>query len=390
VDTIVLAGPASPRDIAGRITGADAERARTIRGYRGVPVTALAEALLDRGFRVEIISLAPDVDEDVELQGRSLRFLVTPLRAPRARALDLFRDERRRLSQLLLKTEGRVVHAHWTYEFAWAARTLRRPVLVTAHDAPLTVLRFHQDAYRAMRLLMAWCARLGLRDLTAVSPYLASRWRREMLYSRPIKVIPNIAPFDRTEPARQRPGDGRKRIVSVTDVGRRKNVRALLQAFALIRADHPDAELVLVGGGLAAAAERAGFADFERMRFLGHLERDGVRAALASASVFVHPSLEECCPMAVLEAMAAEVPVVAGEQAGGTPWLLQGGAGALVDVKNPCAIAGAVSRILESPTRAEELVRRASARVAQDFSPDAVTAAYSSEYDRVARRPSGS
>jgi len=146
------------------------------------------------GAHVEVVTSAAEVEDRVELSGPGLRVFVGPRRA-RARDLarDLLRQERRALGALLGQTQSEVIHALWTYEFAWAALDTRRPVVVTARDAPLTILREMRDAYRAMRALMAYLVRARTPVLTAVSPYLAGRWRREMLYRQPIHVAHHFA-----------------------------------------------------------------------------------------------------------------------------------------------------------------------------------------------------
>ena len=167
----------------------------------------------------------------------------------RHRARDGFRRERDWLERLIRASEANVVHAHWTYEFAWAALDSGRPTIVTAHDAPLTGLRSYPDAYRAVRAAMAYVVRSRVQTLTAVSPYLASAWRRQTFYRREIPVVPNtVASVAGTS-------NGSKRnnpvplILDVADNGRLKNIPSLLRAMAKIRRRHPDARLRLVGPG---------------------------------------------------------------------------------------------------------------------------------------------
>ena len=210
------------------MTGGDRERANGIAGYRGIPVTELARALVGAGLEVEIATIAEEVETPMTLEGDRLRLHIAPMRA-RHRARDGFRRERDWLERLIRASEANVVHAHWTYEFAWAALDSGRPAIVTAHDAPLTALRWYPDPYRAIRTAMAYVVRLRIRTLTAVSPYLAWRWRREMGYRRSIPVIPNSAPA-LTSTSTRSLRNGGPRIVDVSDAGRRKNVPSLVRA----------------------------------------------------------------------------------------------------------------------------------------------------------------
>jgi glycosyltransferase involved in cell wall biosynthesis len=61
-----------------------------------------------------------------------------------------------------------------------------------------------------------------------------------------------------------------------------------------------------------------------------------LKGKLSKMSILLHPALEESFGMAVAEAMALGLPVVAGVEAGGLPWLLdEGKAGFLTDVRDP-------------------------------------------------------
>jgi L-malate glycosyltransferase len=388
--SVVITGPLAPADVGDLLTGRDRSLAQAMQGYRGIPTSELVKALLAAGASVEVVTHATGIEGCVELEGPKLRILVAP-RRERARALasDLFRAERQGLRELLDKTEGDVVHAHWTYEFAWAALDTGRPVLVTAHDAPLTILRHVRDPYRAVRAAMAYIVRTRIRNLTAVSPYLAQRWRREMLYRRPITVIPNIAPRLIAESSTRWVADGAA-LVDVTDAGRLKNVGALLEALVQLRAEGRDLTLNLVGAGLGADDDMAktvrarGLGD--GVEFHGILSRESLAAVLARSTVFVHPSLEEACPMSILEAMNAGLPVVGGIRSGGVPWLLDDGrAGMLVDVERPADIADAVCGLLDDDAAAREIASRGRERIADCFSGDVVAHSYLEAYARTRR-----
>src|SRR5439155_22355430 len=104
----------------------------------------------------------------------------------------------------------------------------------------------------------------------------------------------------------------------------------------------PRALLVRAGDGpLRAALEQRAIAlgIHDRVLFLG--ERKDIPALLARCDVFVLPSLNEGLPLTVLEAMAAERPVVA-TNVGGLPELVADGVrGILVPPAGPRALAGA-------------------------------------------------
>ena len=385
----VLVGPASPKDIADLMTGGDRDRANGIAGYRGIPVTELARVLVDAGLEVEIATVAEEVETPITLEGDRLRLHIAPMRA-RHRARDGFRRERDWLERLIRTSEANVVHAHWAYEFAWAAIDSGRPAIVTAHDAPLTGLRWYPDAYRAVRAAMAYVVRSRVQTLTAVSPYLASAWRRQMFYRREIPVVPNTVRSAAGTSNRSKRNNPVPVILDVADSGRRKNSPALVRAMIDVLPRHPDARLRLVGPGLSEDSPLAELADALGLRdaidFVGEVGFAGLADEYSRAAVFAHPSLEESFGLTIAEAMSHGLPVVAGAKAGGPSWLLdEGRAGLLVDTRRPEAIGAAVCRLLDDRYLRGELAGAAAERVRATFSPAAVTPIWLELYEHATR-----
>jgi glycosyltransferase involved in cell wall biosynthesis len=376
-DSVVIAGPASPRALARWLSKDDRNSAREIPALGGSVVNNLVEALLGAGVQVELLTLAPELDERVTLDGSDLRILIGSYRSkPRERAKDMFRAERREVAGLLGSTSSPVVHVQWTYEFALgalAAAAPRRPTLLTAQDAPLTILRYDTSRYRAMRTLMAYVARARRPILSANSPYLAAAWRRQLLYRRSIPVIPNVVqPVSQTG----RTGDNVV-VLDVTDAGKRKNPAALVHALPAVRASHPEAQLRLAGPGLDEQSPLADLARqlgvFDAIDLVGPLDQRQLHHEYSQATIFAHASLEESFGMTVAEAMSHGLPIVAGARAGAVPWVLDDGrAGVLVDAQKPSELAAGINHLLASESVREELSTAAIKRAAEVFSPAAV------------------
>jgi glycosyltransferase involved in cell wall biosynthesis len=357
-------------------------------GYR-FPMTAhLVAELVSRGIPTAAITTDPGADAPYRLRGPRLDAFVVPSRTrARDRALDAFRAERRLLAGAIREAAPAVVHAHWTYEFALAARRTGVPTLVTVHDWAPAVLAHHRDAYRAVRLGMQVRVLTTAPELTAVSPYLQEKVER--YYRKRVRLVPNgVAPELFQDTATRASGPLRFGSLVAGD-DRLKNLRRLLVAFARVRGSTPDeVELVLAGGGCGPgdplhrwAAERG---LQQGVHFAGRLASTEVPAYLAGLDVLVHPSLEESFGMVLVEAMAAGVPVVAGRHSGAPPWLLEGGAaGLLVDVTDAAAIATAMVRLTGAPER-EHLARAGRAR-AEDFRMSRVADQYVERYGALAR-----
>jgi glycosyltransferase involved in cell wall biosynthesis len=101
----------------------------------------------------------------------------------------------------------------------------------------------------------------------------------------------------------------------------------------------------------------------------GFTGRDQVRNHFKTAAFLVLPSLEDNCPMVVLEAMAAGVPVVAAK-IGGVPDLIEEGrTGLFCDPRDPASMRGAVARLLGDPVLGRQLAMEANARARERFHP---------------------
>jgi len=126
-----------------------------------------------------------------------------------------------------------------------------------------------------------------------------------------------------------------------------KNVEVVLDAFRILRDEHPglSASLVIAGDGPSATSlrERAG----PGVHFLGNLERRIVLPLLyASADAFVYASETETLGLVVLEAMASGVPVIATPEGGVADNLRDGVNGLSFGKGDPRAMAAAMARVV--------------------------------------------
>ena len=162
----------------------------------------------------------------------------------------------------------------------------------------------------------------------------------------------------------------------------RKNPQAGLRAFAHVAARLPQAELHLFGhgfepGGPAArfCASQAGLRPLQsRIHCQGPLPHAELLARLAGLDLLLHPAREETFGMALAEAMALGLPVVAGRESGAVPWVLQAPE-CLADVESSEDLARVLLQVAE-PARYAALSRRLRASVQQRFGAEAVARAY--------------
>lgn len=162
-----------------------------------------------------------------------------------------------------------------------------------------------------------------------------------------------------------------------------KGHRVLIEAAAQLKATFPNLHVVLVGSGglhaeLSALADRLRLKD--SVHFLG--EREDVEVCLSAMDLFVLPSLNEGMGRALVEAMAAGLPVIA-SRVGGVPALIEHDrTGLLVPAGNPGALAQAIRQVLDRPDWARQMGQAASHSIGQRFSATAMVRAIEWVYEQ--------
>ena len=151
----------------------------------------------------------------------------------------------------------------------------------------------------------------------------------------------------------------------------------LLDAFSQLAAQRPGLVLELVGEGperepIVRRARELGVA--ERVRLLGPLPWEEVRARLGRAGVFALPSIRlpsgrmEGIPVALMEAMASGVPVVSTRLSGVPELVRDGETGLLVEPGDPAGLARAMATLLDDDELAARLALNARKLVERSFS----------------------
>jgi glycosyltransferase involved in cell wall biosynthesis len=168
----------------------------------------------------------------------------------------------------------------------------------------------------------------------------------------PAKVveIPNGVPA--ALPVERAP-DATPAIAFLGEVGHRKGVDVLIEALARLKADGLAFTATIGGNGdldaARAQAERIGVID--RIAFPGWVDEAGVDAVLRGADLLVLPSRAENQPVAILEAMARGLPVVATRIGGIPQQVLDGETGLLVEPDDAEQLAQALKTLVLSPER---------------------------------------
>lgn len=144
-------------------------------------------------------------------------------------------------------------------------------------------------------------------------------------------------------------------------------VLRLIEAFATVRRSFPAARLLLVGTGayqtkVAAAAARHGVQS--AVVLTGYL--DDVSIPLAAADLYCHITLQDACPLSVLEAMRVGKPIVAARIGGIPELIVDGHNGVLVD-PDPTTVAAAIIELLTKADATRALAQQAAATARNRF-----------------------
>jgi glycosyltransferase involved in cell wall biosynthesis len=222
-------------------------------------------------------------------------------------------------------------------------------------------------------------------DITVVEPAQATYFNSELhVPQSKLHYVPNgvrIVPRSAERIARMRSNlgvpDGTFNFLYVGRLSPVKDLGTLLRAFSELPPDVLSrSRLTLVGDGserLALDAKRETLGLRDRVEFLG--ARTDVAEVLMAADAFVMSSTTEGLPMALLEAMAAEVPCAA-TAVGGIPELLANGRGLTVPPRDHRKLADAMSQLARSPELRERITASAMEEVRLRYVLDTVVDQY--------------
>jgi glycosyltransferase involved in cell wall biosynthesis len=260
-----------------------------------------------------------------------------------------------------------------------AAAVARVPVRVGSR-------RGHNTDRTASQLAMQRAALSCAHAILANSHAVARRLQRERVRSGKVTVIHNGLDLDAFPAAASR--EPRRRVIVVANLRPEKGYDVLIEAAGRVLRQFPDARFECVGTGPQLASIQAALAAggiSGAFTFFG--QRDDVPALLGAADIFVLPSRSESLPNAVLEAMAAGLPVVA-SAVGGVPEIVDDGrTGLLAPAGDAAALADRLCRLMNDAPLAARLGEAARREVRERYSFDRMVAAVDALYVReLARR----
>ncbi|XOF35357.1 MAG: glycosyltransferase [Candidatus Electrothrix sp. YB6] len=222
--------------------------------------------------------------------------------------------------------------------------------------------------------------------IVAVSPEVRQLMRRYLTPAGKMQVIINgidMQEFRKDQQARDtireefKIAPGTPLIGVFGRISPEKGQKYFLAAAAQVLKVFPEAHFILVGDGfqgdeMRQYAVELGISD--AVIFAGF--RPNIAAFYSALDIFVLPSLLEGTPMALLEAMSAQLPVIASE-VGGVGRIIQDEEnGLLVPPANAEKLASAMLRLLRLPEEADRMAANAFATIAEKYSAKTMTDAY--------------
>jgi glycosyltransferase involved in cell wall biosynthesis len=276
---------------------------------------------------------------------------------------------------------------------AWAARGVRpRPHLVACVQAPPSITwrggglrplfraivsRYYRRAERIIAISHGVA-----QDIFALAP--GAETHTTTVYNAGVdERLHKLAamPIDSSEKRPQGP-----LLVACGRLTEQKGFPYLLDAFAMIRREVPDAVLWILGEGpdreaLEQQIENLSLGD--SVRLLGF--RDNPYSYMASADLFVLSSVFEGFGNVVAEALACGTAVVSTDCPYGPSEIITDGvSGLLVPPRDPQALAAAIVRVLREPGLRSTLAKRGQQR-SRDFSAETIAAQYAEVFNDVLR-----
>lgn len=281
----------------------------------------------------------------------------------------------------LKRSRVQILHSH-SISNAWlsaaiACRLTKVPNVHTAHQP----FRPHPGIRgRRQRLRVRLAARL-CSALVGVSQEIVESLKP---YCDPAKLhyIPNGVPeMFVAEPLPPSPASV---IGTVTRLDTDKDPMTFLKAAVQAHAVLPDLRFLVVGGGALYEPMQRWIEEQNATEYIQLLGmRSDIPTLLAQMSVFVLSSRSEGMPLAVLEAMSAQRPIIA-TAVGEVPALLENGAcGVLVPPEDAERLACEIVRLVQEPERALQIAAKARQKYLQHYTVETMVSRYAQIYHAV-------
>jgi len=242
--------------------------------------------------------------------------------------------------------------------------SLRPRVVIEVHGDWRTATRLYGSRWRgvvapAADRVASWAVRRA--DRVRVVAEAGERFVREAGYRGPIDRYPAFVDIESFASSTPVPPPDAPVVLFAGAFERYKGVDVLIEAWASVVEQMPDAHLILAGEGPLRSAVEVRAAELglvSATSFLGHVANERIASLMDASRVVVLPSRSEGLPRVILEAFSRERPVVATEVGGVGELVVDGATGWLLPANDASALAAALAAALIDPVEAARRARQ--------------------------------
>jgi len=344
-------------------------------------VLKLAELLPQYGYRASILTFAAHPESAALKSPPCPIYLLTLQRTYDYTALRAAFD----LGSFLRRQNIRLVQTFFESSDLWAGLVTK-----TMSSAKLIWSRRDMGILRAGKHRLAYRILAGVPDAVFAVSDQVRRYCIEVDRIDPARVQTiynglNLSDWIATSRPAKAPGQ--MLVTSVGNIRRVKGYDILIKAAASIVPHFPDVSFSIAGDVLEPdyfAELQAMVRDLnlsDRFHFVGGVT--DLQQHLAASDIFVLPSRSEGFSNAIVEAMAASLPVIATDVGGNAEAVKDGVSGLLVPADDPDALAAAIARLLSNPAQAEAMGAAGKALAAENFTTEVMMNRITSSYSNL-------
>jgi N-acetyl-alpha-D-glucosaminyl L-malate synthase BshA len=362
-------------------------------GGSGAAATDLGRHLAARGHTVHLISYGRPFRMTKGYQENLFLHQIATVDYPVLRSELYTLSTAVKMAQLAEEQDLDILHSHYAVPHAVSAMLAKQicegnggkqhfKTVTTLHGTDITLVGSNPAFAPVVRMGIAHSD-----AVISVSHWLAGETERHFGLCKPCRIIHNFVDAEEFRPApvgcRSKacfaPGS-EKVLLHISNFRPVKRVGDVIRVFERVVREVPSVLLMVGDGpehdGAVRLAQELGVAD--KVRFLG-LQSD-IATLLGIGDLFLFPSEYESFGLAVLEAMASELPVVCSNGGGLPEVMVQGETGYLCPVGDVETMAQRAIELLRDQALAREFGRAGRARACEKFSPQVALDAHEDLY----------
>lgn len=266
------------------------------------------------------------------------------------------------ITALQRSKDADVIHAHWTAAGLVGAvvrKLTGKKLIVTVHGTDLAIVKGGLIKYLTKFVFN------NADSIIVVSESMVKDLEKHFDIGKKAVVIPNGVVLSLYKGIKNQDGQKLQNLIFIGRLHRSKNIPVLLKAMKELESKLPKLKLTIVGSGseegyLRSLAGKMGLRD--RVVFAGEVERSKIPQLLSKSSVLVLPSEREGFGMALIEAMAAGLPVIGSDTGGISNIIKEGHTG----FKFPVGDFGKLATLIYTLLKDKGLYRKISANAEKE------------------------